>query len=72
MRREEDASKTRKIGLTIKEKTRKRQKTAQNIAFQMETTIKQRKKWQRNSKRQQPQNQQQFLNSLARPSENYF
>jgi len=44
MRREEDTSKTCKTGLTIKEKTRKRQKTAQNIIFQIETAIKHRKK----------------------------
>ena len=43
MRREEDTSKTCKIGLTIKEKLRERQKTAQNITFRMETAIKQTK-----------------------------
>jgi len=32
-----------KIGLTIKEKLRERQEPTQNIAFQIETTIKHRK-----------------------------
>ena len=43
MRREEDTSKTCKIELTIKEKSRERQKPAQNGVFQIETAIKQRK-----------------------------
>jgi hypothetical protein len=39
MRRERrDAKETLEIGLTIKEKPRKRQKPAQNSAFQIETT----------------------------------
>jgi len=56
--------------LIINEELRKRQKAAQNSTFQTETPLKQKKQAEKLQKSQQPQKQQQFLNSLARYGEN--
>ena len=56
MRHKRDVKETFKIGLTIKEKPRKRQKTTQNSVLQIETIIKQRKISRKTQKKTAPRN----------------
>jgi hypothetical protein len=63
-----DVKETFRIGLTLKEKTKKKIKASSERCIPTETTIEQRKTSRETQKRQQPQNQRQFLNSLARIS----
>jgi hypothetical protein len=65
MKQRRDVKETFRIGLTLKEKTKKAEASSERC-IPTETTIEQRKTSRETQKRQQPQNQRQFLNSLAR------
>jgi hypothetical protein len=66
MKQRRDVKETFRIVLILQEETKKKTKASSERCIPTETTIEQRKIGRETQKRQQPQNQRQFLNSLAR------